>query len=257
MGLTGESRGQLRAPKQWSGLSLATMSIGQEISVTALQMVSAFSAVANGGRLLQPQIVRATLDAEGRETRRALEPRVVRQVISPETARTLTEIMTAVVRNGTGHNAAIPGYDVAGKTGTAQKLDPATRRYSRAPGVLSFVGFVPADDPRLTMLVMLDEPKNEKWGSEAAAPIFASIGREALRYLQRAAPQHRAGGPRAGRDRHRGAVHRHARRAQLRRRGRRAAERRRRRRRRSCRGCRGCRSARRSRCWPRSTSGSR
>jgi cell division protein FtsI (penicillin-binding protein 3) len=183
VGLTGESRGQLRAPKQWSGLSLATMSIGQEISVTALQMVSAVSAVANGGRLLQPQIVRATLDAEGRETRRALEPRVVRQVISPETARTLTEIMTAVVRNGTGHNAAIPGYDVAGKTGTAQKLDPATRRYSRAPGVLSFVGFVPAEDPRLTMLVMLDEPKNEKWGSEAAAPIFASIGREALRYL--------------------------------------------------------------------------
>ena len=91
--------------------------------------------------------------------------------------------MVNVVRNGTGHNAAIPGYDVAGKTGTAQKMDPATRRYSRAPGVLSFVGFVPADDPRLAMLVLLDEPKNEKWGSEAAAPIFAAIGREALRYL--------------------------------------------------------------------------
>ena len=183
VGLTGESRGQLRAPPQWSGLSLATMSIGQEISVTALQMVAAFSAVANGGRLLQPQIVRATLDAEGRETLRAVEPKVVRQVIAPDTARRLIEMMKAVVREGTGHNAAIPGYDVAGKTGTAQKLDPATRRYSRAPGVLSFVGFVPADDPRLTMLVMLDEPKNEKWGSEAAAPIFAAIGREALRYL--------------------------------------------------------------------------
>jgi len=91
--------------------------------------------------------------------------------------------MMNVVRAGTGHNAAIPGYEVAGKTGTAQKLDPATRRYSRAPGVLSFVGFVPADDPRLAMLVMLDEPKNEKWGSEAAAPIFSAIGREALRYL--------------------------------------------------------------------------
>ena len=107
----------------------------------------------------------------------------MRQVISPETARTLTEMMVNVVRNGTGHNAAIPGYDVAGKTGTAQKMDPATRRYSRAPGVLSFVGFVPADDPRLAMIVLLDEPKNEKWGSEAAAPIFAAIGREALRYL--------------------------------------------------------------------------
>ncbi|HYB43824.1 MAG TPA: penicillin-binding transpeptidase domain-containing protein [Candidatus Methylomirabilis sp.] len=182
VGLGGESRGQLRPPAQWSGLSLATMSIGQEISVTALQLVSAFAAIANGGRLMQPAIVRATLDSQGR-TVRTVEPRVVRQVISPDTASTLTRMMTAVVREGTGHNAAIPGYEVAGKTGTAQKLDPATRRYSRAPGVLSFVGFVPADDPRLAMLVMLDEPKNEKWGSEAAAPIFSAIGREALRYL--------------------------------------------------------------------------
>jgi cell division protein FtsI (penicillin-binding protein 3) len=183
VGLSGESRGQLRAPPQWSGLSLATMSIGQEISVTALQMIGAFAAIANGGRLMQPHIVRATLDNEGRTVARAVERRVVRQVISPETARVLTQMMTAVVREGTGHNAAIAGYEVAGKTGTAQKLDPATRRYSRAPGVLSFVGFVPADDPRLAMLVMLDEPKNEKWGSEAAAPMFAAIGRDALRYL--------------------------------------------------------------------------
>ncbi|MGH7418874.1 MAG: peptidoglycan D,D-transpeptidase FtsI family protein, partial [Candidatus Rokuibacteriota bacterium] len=89
LGLPGESRGQLRPPSQWSGLSLATMSIGQEVSVTAVQMVAAFSAVANGGRLMQPQIVRAVLDAEGRELR-SFEPKTVRQVISPETARTLT-----------------------------------------------------------------------------------------------------------------------------------------------------------------------
>jgi len=158
------------------------MSIGQEISVTAVQMVAAFGAVANGGRLMQPQIIRAVLDAQGRELR-SFEPKAVRQVISPETARTLTEMMVNVVGNGTGRHAAIPGYDVAGKTGTAQKMDPATKRYSRAPGVLSFVGFVPADDPRLAMIVLLDEPKNEKWGSEAAAPMFAAIGREALRYL--------------------------------------------------------------------------
>jgi cell division protein FtsI (penicillin-binding protein 3) len=182
VGLPGESRGQLRAPDRWSGLSLATMSIGQEISVTALQMVSAFAAVANGGRLMQPQIVRATLDGEGRKVQ-GFEPKAIRQVISPETARVLTGIMTRVVSDGTGHNAAIAGFEVAGKTGTAQKMDPATRRYSRAPGVLSFVGFTPADDPRLAMLVLLDEPKNEKWGSEAAAPIFAAIGAEALRYL--------------------------------------------------------------------------
>ena len=182
LGLPGESRGQLRAPARWSGLSLATMSIGQEVSVTAVQMVAAFSAVANGGRLMQPQIIRAVLDAEGRELR-SFEPKTVRQVISPDTARTLTEMMVNVVANGTGRHAAIPGFEVAGKTGTAQKMDPATKRYSRAPGVLSFVGFVPADDPRLAMIVLLDEPKNEKWGSEAAAPIFATIGREALRYL--------------------------------------------------------------------------
>ena len=182
VGLPGESRGQLRPPQRWSGLSLATMSIGQEISVTALQIVSAFGAVANGGRLMQPQIVRAVLDADGREVRR-FEPKVVRQVISPDTARTLTGLLAGVVREGTGHNAAIPGYEVGGKTGTAQKLDRATGRYSRAPGVLSFVGFAPVDDPRIVMLVMLDEPKNEKWGSEAAAPIFAAIGKEALRYL--------------------------------------------------------------------------
>ena len=182
IGLGGESRGQLREPQRWSGLSLPTMSIGQEISVTAVQMVAAFGAIANGGTLMQPRLVRSLFNAEGRETRR-FEPRPVRQVITPETARTLTRLMTQVVAAGTGHNAAIAGYEVAGKTGTAQKLDPDTRRYSRKPGVLSFVGFAPADEPRLVMLVMLDEPQNERWGSEAAAPIFSAIGAEVLRYL--------------------------------------------------------------------------
>ncbi len=183
VGLSGESRGQLRDPRRWSALSLPTMSIGQEVSVTALQLVTAFGAIANGGTLMQPRVVKAFLDENGGETRR-VEPRAVRQIISKETARTLTEILTRVVDGGTGRHAAIPGYPVAGKTGTAQKLDPATRRYSRAPGVLSFVGFAPADAPRFAMLVMLDEPKNEKWGSEAAAPVFAAIGREILRYLE-------------------------------------------------------------------------
>jgi cell division protein FtsI (penicillin-binding protein 3) len=182
VGLPGESRGVLHAPRRWSGLSLATLSIGQEISVTALQLVDAVAAVANGGQLLQPQIVRAVLDADGREVR-GFAPHVVRQVIAPDTARTLTELLVNVVERGTGHLAAIPGYAVAGKTGTAQKLDPATGRYSHAPGVLSFVGFAPADDPRFVMLVLLDEPTNERWGSEAAAPVFSAIGAEVLRYL--------------------------------------------------------------------------
>jgi cell division protein FtsI (penicillin-binding protein 3) len=183
LGLAGESRGLLREPPRWSALSLPTMSIGQEISVTALQMVAAFGAIANGGTLLQPRLVRSLFDAEGRETRR-FEPVPVRQVISPDTARTLTRLLVQVVDEGTGNRAAIPGYEVAGKTGTAQKLDPATGRYSRAPGVLSFVGFAPADEPRFVMLTLLDEPKTARWGSEAAAPIFAAIGREILRYLE-------------------------------------------------------------------------
>ncbi|HEX3176211.1 MAG TPA: penicillin-binding protein [Methylomirabilota bacterium] len=183
VGLAGESRGLLRDPERWSALSLPTMSIGQEISVTALQMVAAFGAIANGGTLMQPRLVKAEFDADGRETRR-YEPRAVRQVISPATAKTLGHMLTRVVEEGTGHLAAIPGYEVGGKTGTAQKLDPATRRYSRAPGVLSFIGFVPVEEPRLVMLVMLDEPKNEKWGSEAAAPIFSAIAGPVLRHLE-------------------------------------------------------------------------
>ena len=182
VGLPGESRGLLRDPSRWSGLSLATLSIGQEISVTAIQLAAAVGAVANGGRLMQPQIVRAVLDPDGREVR-GFEPHVVRQVISPDTARTLTRLLVNVVEQGTGHLAAVPGYAVAGKTGTAQKLDPATGRYSHSPGVLSFVGFAPADDPRVLMLVLLDEPANEQWGSEAAAPIFSAIAGEVLRYL--------------------------------------------------------------------------
>jgi len=182
IGLPGESRGQLRQPSRWSGLSLATMSIGQELSVTAVQMVSAFAALANSGKLMQPRIVRAVIDREGRELRR-VEPNVVRQVVSEKTAQTLTQILTRVVDEGTGRKAAVPGYSVAGKTGTAQKLDSNTSRYSRAPGVLSFVGFTPSDDPKLTLLVLLDEPQGVQWGSEAAAPIFAAISQQVLTYL--------------------------------------------------------------------------
>lgn len=182
VGLPGESRGQLRPPQRWSGLSLASMSIGQEVSATALQILAAFAAVANEGRLMRPHVVRAVLDDQGREVRR-VEPEAVRQAISRETAAALTEILTQVVAQGTGQKAAIEGYSVAGKTGTAQKLEPGSRVYSRRPGVLSFVGFVPAEAPRLVMLVMLDEPKTVQWGSEGAAPVFAALASQVLRHL--------------------------------------------------------------------------
>jgi cell division protein FtsI (penicillin-binding protein 3) len=183
LGLPGESRGILREPPRWSALSLPTLSIGQEVAVTALQLTAAFGAIANGGTLMQPRLVRAIFDADGREVRR-FGPRPVRQVVSPATARTLTDLLTGVVAHGTGRRAAVPGYAVAGKTGTAQKLDRATGRYSRAPGILSFVGFAPADEARFVLLVLLDEPRTEKWGSEAAAPVFAAIAADVLRYLE-------------------------------------------------------------------------
>jgi cell division protein FtsI (penicillin-binding protein 3) len=182
VGLPGESRGQLRSPERWSGLSLASMSIGQEVSVTALQMLSAVAAIANDGRLMQPRIVRAVVDPDGHEIRR-FAPEAVRQVVSPETAATLRGILAGVVARGTGAKAQVAGYSVAGKTGTAQKLDPLTHVYSRKPGVLSFVGFVPAEAPRLAMFVMLDEPKTVAWGSEAAAPLFAAVAVQVLRHL--------------------------------------------------------------------------
>jgi cell division protein FtsI (penicillin-binding protein 3) len=182
VGLPGESRGQLRPPDRWSGLSLASISIGQEVSVTGIQMLAAFGALANGGQLMQPYIVRAFLDRNGREVRRT-EPQAVRQVISPQTAATLTDILASVVAEGTGHKAVVQGYAVAGKTGTAQKPDPVTHVYSRKPGVLSFIGFVPASAPRLVVLALLDEPKTVVWGSEAAAPIFAAVAAPVLRHL--------------------------------------------------------------------------
>jgi cell division protein FtsI (penicillin-binding protein 3) len=182
LGLPGESRGQLRQPDRWSGLSLASISIGQEVSVTGMQMLAAFGALANGGKLMQPYIVRAHLDRNGRETERT-EPQALRQVISPQTAATLTDILTSVVTEGTGHKAVVQGYPVAGKTGTAQKPDPVTHVYSRKPGVLSFIGFVPSSAPRLVILALLDEPKTVVWGSEAAAPIFAAVAAPVLRHL--------------------------------------------------------------------------
>ena len=159
------------------------MSIGQEISLTALQLVAAVSVVANGGRLMQPQIVRELRDTDGKTTVRPFEPKVVRQVVSPDTARTLTDMMVNVVANGTGTKAAVSGIRVAGKTGTAQKVDPRTGAYSSILVVGSFVGFLPADDPKIVIAVMVDEPQVDAWGGAVAAPAFRRIAEQVLPYL--------------------------------------------------------------------------
>jgi cell division protein FtsI (penicillin-binding protein 3) len=181
--LPGEAPGLIRRPRAWSALSLASLSLGQEIAVTAIQMATAFAAVANGGHLVRPHVVRGITAQDGSLGRR-LEPVVIRQVISPQTAQAALAMLTAVVEEGTGKEAALDAYAVSGKTGTAQKLDPATGRYSHQKVVASFVGAVPAESPRLVILVAIDEPEILRWGGSVAAPVFREIAREAMQYLK-------------------------------------------------------------------------
>jgi cell division protein FtsI (penicillin-binding protein 3) len=180
--LPGEVNGLLKTPKDWGRRSLASISIGQEVGVTPLQMVSAVAALANGGVMMKPYVVSEVRDQKGRLLREVL-PQVRRRVVSPETARTMTTVLEGVVTNGTGTKAAIPGFRVAGKTGTAQKIDSRTGAYSSTQFVGSFVGYVPAESPRLAMIVILDEPQGESWGGTVAAPVFRQVGEQVLNYL--------------------------------------------------------------------------
>ena len=179
--LPGEASGTLRSIRQWSGLSLASISFGHEISVTPIQMVSAIAAIANGGVLIRPRLTQAIL--KNGVLDRTFEPEALQTVLSEETSRQMINILKSVVKTGTGAKARIPGFEVAGKTGTAQKIDPKTQTYSKTKYLASFVGFVPADAPRLVILVMIDEPQKTYWGGEVAAPVFQKIARKTLRYL--------------------------------------------------------------------------
>ena len=180
--LPGENRGVIRRPPQWSGLSLGALSIGHEISTTPIQLITAMSAVANGGHLVRPYVLKAVHHPDG--SVEEIQPFPIRRVISPETAQTLTSIFTEVVARGTGQAAALPGYPVAGKTGTAQKIDRQTGTYSSRKVVASFVGYVPAENPRLAILVVIDEPGGIAWGGTVAAPVFREVAQEALSYLE-------------------------------------------------------------------------
>lgn len=171
LGLPGETSGGLKPLPELTRVTLAASSYGYGLSASALQVLSAYSAVANGGTLLEPSIVLE----EGRK------PVKVRQVASSRTIAQLQSMLEGVVERGTGLSARIPGYRVAGKTGTSRKLDPKTKRYSTSSYVASFAGYLPASDPRWTILVVVDEPKGGAYyGSQVAAPIFASIGRRLL-----------------------------------------------------------------------------
>lgn len=180
--IPGEGAGILRPPSKWSGVSLPVVSFGQEIGVTALQMAAAYSAVANGGTLLEPRIYKELKSADG-QTRTWGPGATVRRVLTPETCATLKKILAGVVLRGTGQEAQLSGWSSAGKTGTAQKLDPATGSYSTSRYVASFIGFAPVDKPRLTIVVVIDEPAGLEWGGHNAGPIFRNIANHALAYF--------------------------------------------------------------------------
>jgi len=179
MELPGEERGLLKPPSRWSGISIGEISIGQEIGVTPLQMVTAYSAIANGGILFQPRIVHDVFLAAHHDT---LAPATGRRVISAHTAEMMRHMLAAVVDHGTGKPAQLGGYTSAGKTGTAQKID-ANGAYSKSQYVASFIGFAPAIRPAVTILVVIDSPVGAHHGTDVAAPVFRSIAEQTLSYL--------------------------------------------------------------------------
>jgi cell division protein FtsI (penicillin-binding protein 3) len=178
--LPGEAAGLLRNPGRWSQVSAASISIGQEIGVTPLQIVRAMGAIATGGLLVEPRIVKRVIDANGATIWEPQKHASVR-VMSEKTAAVLNEILKNVVTRGTGKNAALAEHVVAGKTGTAQKAGRGGYYADRHVG--SFAGYVPADQPRLAILVVLDEPRGEYYGGAVAAPVFKEVAESALRYL--------------------------------------------------------------------------
>ena len=171
--LAGETVGKLRPVKNWSAVSLGQIAMGHEVGVTAIQLASAYCAIANGGYLVTPRLVRQIMDYN-QEVIYAEEPSIIRKIADEKTMDNIREMLRGVVVNGTGHNAEIPGWDVAGKTGTAQKWKDG--KYSNDHFISNFVGFFPYKDPQLLAFIMLDEPMQPyHWGSEGAAIAFRRV----------------------------------------------------------------------------------
>lgn len=179
--LPAEEDGIFRSLNRWSKISLASLSIGYEISVTAIQMLQAVNTIAARGEVLAPKIVKKILITPIEENKNTTHSR---RLISEESASTLAFFMKKVVQEGTGRAAQIKGYEIAGKTGTAQKIDPSTHTYSSMAHTASFVGFVMASEPVFSMIVVVDDPQGQYYGSQVAAPLFRSIASQVLQYLR-------------------------------------------------------------------------
>src|SRR5216684_1185713 len=182
--LPGESKGILHRLESWSAISIGSVSMGQEIGVTPIQLITAVSAIANGGLLVKPHVVQQIKRGEQvLPTPASLSAAEPRRVIRPETAATLRRLMEGVVLHGTGPLARLDGWTAAGKTGSAQKIDPATGRYSPTQLIASFTGFAPINNPAVAILISLDSPIGLHEGGQVAAPIFKRIAQQVLPYL--------------------------------------------------------------------------
>jgi cell division protein FtsI (penicillin-binding protein 3) len=183
--LPGESRGLLRRLDHWGSYSIASVSMGQEVGVTPLQMITAVSAVANGGYLHKPFVVQEIKHGEQElPVDSSTDNSEPRRVIRAETAATLRHLMEGVILHGTGVKARLDGWTAAGKTGTAQKIDPATGRYSRTDVIASFIGFAPINNPAVVILVSVDSPAGyPHGGGDVSAPVFKRIAEQVLPYL--------------------------------------------------------------------------
>lgn len=178
--LRGEQPGLVWPPDRWAEVSFANIAFGQGLTTTPLQMTAGVAALANGGMLMQPHIIQEIRDKNG-EIKEKVEPKLVRRVVSPQSARQTAWAMSLVTREGgTGTRAAMEHFTVAGKTGTAQKVNPETRRYDPNMWTGSFVGFAPAEAPEFAVMVMIDEPQKSHYGGVVAAPAFKEIMQTAL-----------------------------------------------------------------------------
>jgi cell division protein FtsI (penicillin-binding protein 3) len=181
--LPGETRGLTKPPARWSKVSIGAISMGQEIGISPIQLIALISTIANDGVWVAPRIVAGTVEPQNTPQTIAFQPADSRRVISPLTAAEMKQMLQGVVLHGTGRKAILEGYSSAGKTGTAQKVDPATGAYSKTKYVASFAGFAPINDPKVSIAVILDSAVGLHQGGQIAAPVFQRIAQQVLAYM--------------------------------------------------------------------------
>jgi len=181
--LPGETRGLTKPVERWSKVSIGAISMGQEIGISPLQLVSLISTIANDGMRVPPRIVAGTIEPQNAPQTAAFQLAEGTRVISSLTAAEMRQMLQGVVLHGTGRKAILEGYSSAGKTGTGQKVDPATGAYSKTKYVASFAGFAPINDPQIAVVVILDSPVGLHQGGQVSAPVFQRITQQALEYL--------------------------------------------------------------------------